>query len=291
MDLHTSLSPPRAIIIVVGNEKGGAGKTTSAMHLIISLLSLGFNVGSVDVDVRQLSLSRYLENRAATMKAKGLTLPMPEHYAIERSLKPTLAEIKQEEEERLVAVFRAMLLHKDFIVIDTPGNNSILSQLAHSYADTVITPINDSFVDLDLLATVEPDSLKIVRPGIYSQMVWEQKMQRAKRDRGSIDWVVMRNRLSNTFAHNKRNVALVLDKLSQRIGFRHAPGFSERVIFRELFLQGLTLLDVMDNATTPISLSHVAARQELRDFLKALNIRIVNQALLRNDHVINLSFG
>lgn len=281
MDQNTTFAPHRATVIVIGNEKGGAGKTTSAMHLITSLLFLGFKVGSMDVDSRQLSLSRYVDNRRNTMKTKGMNLLMPEHYPILKSDLGIVADAEREEEGWFTQALEPMLTEKDFVVIDTPGSNSYLSRLAHSYADTVITPINDSFVDLDLLATVDADDLKIVKPGIYSQMVWEQKMQRAKRDRGSINWVVMRNRLSSTFAHNKKHVSQVLDKLAQRIGFRHAPGFSERVIFRELFLQGLTLLDVIEQNAIPVSLSHIAARQELRDFLKSLQIDKIDQALTR----------
>lgn len=280
MDQNSSFAASRATIIVIGNEKGGAGKTTSAMHLITSLLALGFRVGSMDVDSRQLSLSRYLENRQNTINVKGINLLLPEHCKVDKSNKASVAEAEQAETEEFTRLFAQVGRDKDFVVIDTPGSNSFLSRLAHSYADLIITPINDSFVDLDVLAKVEADNLKIEKPGIYSQMVWEQKMQRAQRDRGSIQWVVMRNRLSNTFAHNKRNMAEVLDKLAQRIGFRHAAGFSERVIFRELFLQGMTLLDVMDNSNgVALSMSHIAARQELRDFLKSLQINKIDQAL------------
>lgn len=281
MDQHIPFAAPRATILVIGNGKGGAGKTTSAMHILTSLLALGFSVGSIDVDSRQLSLTRYLENRKQTMETKGLKLLMPEHYAISRSTLGIIEEAEKEETLWFENALQHLMATKDFVVIDTPGSNSFLSRLAHSYADTIITPINDSFVDLDVLATIAADDLKIVKPGIYSQMIWEQKMQRAKRDRGSINWVVMRNRLSNTFAHNKRNIAEVLDKLAQRIAFRHAPGFGERVIFRELFLQGLTLLDVMEYNTINVSLSHIAARQELRAFLKALQIAKIDQALLK----------
>jgi chromosome partitioning protein len=130
---------------------------------------------------------------------------------------------------------------------------------------------------MDVLATVDGETLKIIRPSIYSEMLWEQKLQRAKRDGGSIDWIVMRNRLSNIDARNKRYITKVLDELSRRIGFRVSPGFSERVIFREMFLQGLTVLDVMDKgAHSNVSLSHIAARQEVRDLLGALNIPQLN---------------
>src|SRR5262249_9431645 len=154
-----------------------------------------------------------------------------------------------------------------------PGNYCFLSRLAHSYADTIITPINDSFLDMDVIAKVNPDDLSIIGPSIYSEMVWQQKIARAKRTGDSINWVIMRNRLSTLDAINKRQVTKILEQLSQRISFRIAPGFSERVIFRELFLQGLTLLDLLKvNFNKNISTSHIAARQELRDFLNFINI-------------------
>ncbi len=276
MQNETSL----AHIIVVGNEKGGAGKTTSAMHVTSSLLGLGFRVATIDVDSRQQSLTHYLQNRAKTNAQLDLTLAMPTHQVIPLSYQDYIEDAKKDEQERFMQALASILYRNDFIVIDTPGTNSHLSALAHSYADTLITPINDSFVDLDVLAMVDPTTHKITGPGVYSEMVWQQKMTRANRDRRSINWVVMRNRLSTVDAKNKRLMQSVLDQLAQRVGFRHAPGFSERVVFRELFLQGMTLLDLRTKRS-PISLklSHVAARQELREFLLALNIEPLIEAL------------
>ncbi|MFV9875054.1 MAG: division plane positioning ATPase MipZ [Rickettsiales endosymbiont of Dermacentor nuttalli] len=263
-------------IITIGNEKGGAGKTTSSMHLISSLLWLGFKVASIDTDCRQLSLSRYIENRKNTCIKKSISLPISEHYFTTESKNLHIPDKEKEEEVQLVNLINRATNHHDFIVIDTPGSNSYLSRVAHSYADTIITPINDSFVDLDVLAKVNIDQYKIEQPAIYSQMVWEQKMIKARRSQSSINWVVMRNRLSNLNAKNKRNVGSILNKLSQRVGFRIITGFGERVIFRELFLHGLTLLDIRDNnykiLNIQLNMSHVAARNELRNFITSLEI-------------------
>lgn len=281
--VHT---PPRkpAHVIIVGNEKGGSGKTTTTMHLIVALLRLGFTVGSMDIDARQRSLSRYIENRRQTITREGSALPLPHHIVIQKSPFHILQEAEADERERFLKGLARIYYSSDFVIIDTPGSDTYLARLAHSFADTVITPINDSFVDLDVLANVDGQTMKIVKPSIYSEMVWEQKLARAKRDGGTIEWIVMRNRLSNIDARNKRHMTTVLNELSRRIGFRVAPGFSERVIFREMFLQGLTVLDVMDNAASGISLSHVAARQEVRDLLKVLNNPLVDErvAQLRN---------
>jgi chromosome partitioning protein len=259
-----------AHVIIVGNEKGGSGKTTTTMHLIVALLRLGFTVGSMDIDARQRSLSRYIENRRQSITREGFNLPLSHHIVIQKSPFHLLQEAEADERERFLKGLARIYYTNDFVIIDTPGADTYLARLAHSFADTVITPINDSFVDLDVLANVDGQTMKIVKPSIYSEMVWEQKLARAKRDGGTIEWIVMRNRLSNIDARNKRHMTNVLSELSRRIGFRVAPGFSERVIFREMFLQGLTVLDVMDNSPASLSLSHIAARQEVRDLLKTL---------------------
>lgn len=257
-------------IIVLGNEKGGTGKSTITLHLIVSLLRQGFKVGSIDVDARQGTLSRYIENRRQRVENTSQKLPIPEHTAVFRSKLEKVSEAEQEENLRFVEALDR-LKECDFIVIDTPGSDTYLSRLAHSYADTLITPLNDSFIDLDMLVRVRPDSLDILRPSTYSEMVWDQKKQRAMRDNGSIDWIVVRNRLSSLNSRNKEEMEKVLKALAKRIGFRLVAGFGERVIFRELFLSGLTLSD-MRECNMPMTLSHVAAKQELAALLDLVQL-------------------
>ena len=161
----------------------------------------------------------------------------------------------------------------DFILIDAPGNDTHFSRLAHAAADTIITPVNDSFIDFDLLAEIDPDTFQVGRPSFYAELVWDCRKKKAQREKKSIDWIVMRNRVSMLDARNKRRVGEGLKKLSERIGFRLAPGFAERVIYRELFPLGLTLLDLTeDGSTIPFTMSHVAARQELRDLIIMLKL-------------------
>ena len=273
----------KAHIIVVGNEKGGSGKTTTAMHLITGLAKLGFSVGSIDIDARQQTLTRYVENRVESAKKLGLELPRPLHHVVYKSSgKKLVSEVEQDEHDRYMESLDQLSNSRDFVVVDTPGSDSFLSRLAHSHADTVITPINDSFVDFDVLAKVDGDTGEIIRPSIYAEMVWNQRMIRAQRESNSrgIDWIVQRNRLSHLDAKNKRKVEEAMEKLSRRVGFRVATGFSERVIYRELFLKGLTLLDIIDEDTgIDVTLSHIAARHEVRELLKSLRLERVNERM------------
>ena len=247
---------------MVGNSKGGTGKSTTAMHLAVALLREGHRVGTLDLDALQGTLSRYVESRRALSERRGLALPQPSHQAL-------AAGDRARVEEALVA----LAADCDYVVVDTPAGESALSLGGHAHADTLITPLNDSFVDLDVLARVEPDTHRILRPSRYAATVWEMKKERARRDGRSIDWVVLRNRLTNLDAHNKRAMETTLAALGKRIGFRVAPGLTERVIYRELFLLGLTLLDLRDGETgVQLSLSHIAARRELRDLLDALRL-------------------
>lgn len=261
-------------VIVVGNEKGGAGKTTFSMHLVIALLEQDYNVVSIDADSRQKSLTSYIDNRKKYNKSNpDHRVKIPLHFHMQESQNGLITEKESEEQKLFEQIFSQAKNHADIIVIDTPGSYTNFSRIVHSYADKVITPINDSFVDLDVIAKIDGNKLDMERPSIYSEMLWEQKMQRAARDQGSIEWIIVRNRLSNLDAINKRNVHDALEKTSKRMGFKVAPGFSERVIFRELFPYGLTLLDLTKaKFHKSLSVSHVTARQELRSFVNSLNL-------------------
>jgi chromosome partitioning protein len=254
-------------VIVLGNEKGGTGKSTVAMHLVVALLRQGRAVGSIDLDARQATLSRYVENRRRR-DPDGRRLGHPEHRAV-----PPSADQEQDAD-----AFRAHLAELaencEIIIVDTPGSDHPLSRLGHSFADMLVTPLNDSFIDLDLLASVDGHSLEIVRPGRYAEMVWDTRKARAMRgEAASFEWFVLRNRLSTLDARNKREMERLLGALSKRIGFRMLDGLNERVIYRELFLQGLTLLDLGERQEVAMTLSHVAARQELRQLIEAMGLQ------------------
>jgi len=273
---HTPVPAPRqAHVIVVGNQKGGAGKSTVAMHVVVALMRMGRRTGALDLDVRQRSLTRYIENRGRWIAQHGAKLAAPQIFELAESPQRSLDLAEAEDEAGFRAALRRLAETCDFIVIDSPGGDSFMSRVAHACADTLITPLNDSFVDFDLLGAVDEACADIVRPSIYSEMVWESRKRKALAARTPIDWVVLRNRTSTSRieAKNKTKVGDALKTLSQRIGFRLAPGLSERVIYRELFPQGLTLLDLgADGADGEMGMTHLAARQELRDLFITLKL-------------------
>jgi len=261
-----------AHIIVVGNEKGGAGKSTVSMHVATALSRMGHKVSTLDLDLRQKTLGRYVTNRRAFLDQKGLDLPTPAYHELPEIAQGDLKPGENAFDHRLSMAVARMEADSDFILIDCPGSHTRLSQVAHSLADTLITPLNDSFIDFDLLARLDPETNRVKGPSIYSEMVWNARQLRAQAGLKPIDWIVLRNRLGAQQMHNKKKVGAALEELSKRIGFRVAPGFSERVIFRELFPRGLTLLDLRDTGVDQLNLSNIAARQELRDLITELRL-------------------
>ncbi len=261
-----------AHIIVVGNEKGGAGKSTVAMHVASALARMGHRVGTLDLDLRQRSLGRYIENRGRFLRTQGLDLPSPADVALPEIDPTEVPPGESTADHRLSAAVAQLEPLSDFIVIDCPGSHTRLAQVAHSLADTLVTPLNDSFVDFDLLARIDTDGETILGPSVYAEMVWSARQLRAQAGLPPIDWVVLRNRLGSQAMTNKQRMEQALGKLARRIGFRVGPGFSERVVFRELFPRGLTLLDLRDVGVERLSMSNVAARQELRELVRALGL-------------------
>ncbi|HCQ53088.1 division plane positioning ATPase MipZ [Brevundimonas diminuta] len=261
-------------VIVIGNEKGGAGKSTLAIHIVTGLLHAGRKVAIIDLDLRQRSMERFFANRAAWTKANGHDLPQP----IVPDMGDGKALHKADETEQLARFEAAYAEAKgvaDVIVIDTPGGDTALSRAAHGRADQIVTPMNDSFVDFDLLGEVDPVTLDLVKPSIYSESVWEARKHRAITEgrQVTIDWIVVTNRLAVAEARNRRRLASRMAKLAKRVGFRVGPGLRDRVIYRELFPFGLTVADLSnDIRPVSVSLAHVAARQEMRNLMQALGL-------------------
>jgi chromosome partitioning protein len=274
MSHETAAQASRARVIVVGNEKGGSGKSTVAMHVTVALMKSHQTVATLDLDSRQKTFTHYIENRHAWAQQAGLSLEIPDHrYFVENMDHPT-AEDEAADGEALVGQIEALTSSHRFIVIDTPGHDSYLGRLAHSMADTLVTPLNDSFVDLDVLGTVDRETLNVTGPSLYADMVLEARRQRQLRDEVAFDWIVLRNRLSMLGSRNTRCVGQGLEGLSGQLNFRLVEGLAERVIFREFYARGLTALDTLDATTfgTRPTLSHLTARREIEALVTAMNL-------------------
>ena len=249
--------------IVFANEKGGTGKSTTAVHTAIALAYQGARVAAIDLDPRQRTLHRYLENRAETQRRRGIMLPTAQFAVFGGD---TIAQL-----DTLTAELSA---GADFVIFDTPGRDDPFARHAATEADTLVTPLNDSFVDFDLIGQVDAETFKVRKLSFYAELIWEARKQRAMATikdapsagrRREMDWVVVRNRTQHTEARNMRRLDAALSELSKRVGFRVAGGLSERVIYRELFPSGLTLLD--KGQLGELGTSHLVARQELRSLI------------------------
>ncbi len=268
--------PASAHVIVIGNEKGGSGKSTVSMHVAVGLLKAGQRVATVDLDSRQCTLTHYIERRRHWSKHARLHLELPTHYRVARGESIHLDENEATEFSNFAEALAAVERSHDFVVVDTPGADTYLARLAHSMADTLITPLNDSMLDLDVLAAVDPLTLKFIGTGHYAEIVHEARRQRRNVDGRMMDWIVVRNRLTAAATRNRRVVADTLVATSGHLGFRFVDGFAERVIFREFFPRGVTAVDPIDAAILGArpSLSHVAAQEEVRCLLAALKLPV-----------------
>ena len=229
--------------------------------LATALLHRGASVAVIDLDLRQQSMGHFFRSRAAWLASSGANLPMP--------IAPSLGDDSLEAFEAAIAA----VAEADYVLIDTPGGDTPLSRAAHALADVIVTPMNDSFVDFDLLGEVNPVTLEVIRPSLYSETVWDSRKRRMAADRASIDWVVLRNRLAPSEARNRKRLDERVQALSRRAGFRVGPGLRDRVIYRELFPFGLTVADLSPSVRpVEVSLSHIAARQELRSLMSAIGL-------------------
>ncbi|HLX15663.1 MAG TPA: division plane positioning ATPase MipZ [Bradyrhizobium sp.] len=263
-----------AHVIVLGNEKGGSGKSTIALHIAVALLRAGQRVATIDLDCRQQSFTRYIENRRAWARRTGLALELPHHHRINLGDSMQIAENEAMEFAQFSAAVSEVEQCCDFIVIDTPGTDSYLMRLAHAMADTLLTPLNDSFMDFDVLGTVDPANYALIGESHYAEMVRDTRRKRRQLDGVSTDWIVVRNRLSMLGSRNKQLMAEGLQALSLRFGFRPIDGLTERGIYREFFPRGLTALDNLDEAApgTRPSAGRVAANQEVAELLSQLKL-------------------
>ncbi len=273
--LQASVETPRsAHVIVVGNEKGGSGKTTIAMHLAIALMRSGQRVATIDLDSRQQSLTRYIGNRHCAALRRGIALELPDHFVVPRAAGSRLDDNTAVECTAFEQAAATVEHSHDFIVIDTPPHDSAPMMLAHAICDTLVTPLNDGFLDLDVLATVDPVTYELIRINHYGEMAREARRQRIWFDGIVSNWIVLRNRLTGLTPRNHRRLAELLSELSARLGLRIADGLAERPLYRELFPHGLTALDdvseIIGEGDTEAFVA--AARGEIERLLTALKL-------------------
>lgn len=262
-------------VIVVANEKGGSGKSTVAIHIAVALMKSGASVATIDLDSRQSTFTHYIVNRRAWAERVGRDLGIPNHICLDGNLDVADADERAARCKALTDAVVTLAQSSNYIVIDTPGHDSFLVRFVHSIADTLITPLNDSFVDFDVLAGVDPETFAVTGTSHYAKMVEEARSQRQLLDNAAIDWIVLRNRLSTLgSSRNKRLVGAGLQELSQRLNFRFIDGLAERVIFREFYPRGLTAVDDIDEITlgTRPTMSHVTARLEMENLLNAMQL-------------------
>lgn len=272
-----------AHVIVVGNEKGGSGKSTTAFHLAIYLLYQGYKVASIDVDSRQQTLTHYVRNRREWARAKGLKLPHTTHFHLPLSRGDSISENHRVEFDLFRQAVGEVEQDVDFLVVDTPGFDTHLTRLAHSLADTLITPVNDSLIDLNVMARIDPVSGEPREMSHYARLVQRARSERLSIDGRTFDWVLVRNRISMLSSRNMRQVQTVLERIATRLGCRVADGIAERVIFRSLFPTGMTVFDPLDEELLGglPSMSHISARQEYKTLVTALHLPTSERAAAR----------
>jgi chromosome partitioning protein len=261
-------------VIVIGNHKGGCGKSTVSTHVIVALLQEGKRVAALDLDVEQQTLTRYLENRHAWGHEHGVKLALPDVMPSNTITGEGFGQNPAADATEFAIILCKLRERYDFVVIDTPSGGAYLSLLAHSMADTLLTPINDSFVDLDLIGTIGPATEFAPRRTRYRETVSNAAALRSSICGLATDWVIVRNRLSATSTRNERQVSELLHTMAPAIGFRLASGLVERVIYREFFPVGLTAFDPLDEAVLGLkpTMSHLMARREVRGMVTEIGL-------------------
>ena len=263
-----------AHVIVVGNEKGGAGKSTISIHLTVALLKAGYKVACIDLDTRQQTMTRFFENRRRGRPNRSGRSSFRCIARCERGESDDVRANEAQEFAMFAEAIGAVEHEYEFVVIDTPASNSYLMRLAHSLADTLVSPLNDSYVDIDVFSRVQHDRSQRGAISQYAELVREARRKRRLVDNGLIDWVIVRNRIASIASNNARQIAVSISRLAQELRFRVAEGLHDRVIFRELFPIGLTALDPIEGGATQgaLTVSQQAARREIEGLLAALEL-------------------
>jgi len=129
------------MISIVGCNKGGAGKTTTATNIAVALVQKGKDVVVVDADA-QRSFAKWVGDREELNREPHITL-MEKLDNISQSLK-------------------ALDEKYDHVIVDVAGKNSRELITGATVADIILAPHQASQLDLDTLTELE-EQLKVVR--------------------------------------------------------------------------------------------------------------------------------
>ncbi len=286
------IEPPdlrSAHVIVIGNEKGGTGKSTLSIHITVALLKAGFRVATIDLDTRQRTLTRFFENRQSWAQTSPWEVELPFHHALDRGVSVNVHDNETMEFGAFAEAISAIEHSYEFVVIDTPASDSYLMRLAHSLADTLVSPVNDSYVDVDVFSRVHHDKAHRGEVAHYANLVLEARRKRHLVDQGLIDWVLVRNRVASIQSNNAKQIAISLSRMAIELQLRPMEGLHDRVIFRELFPIGLTALDPIEEAARngTLSQSQLSARKEIETLVSSLQLpeRSAGMAHLQSRHI------
>lgn len=225
---------PKLHTILFANEKGGVGKSTLAFHTAVALANRGYQVLAVDLDARQRSFARTIDNRHGTAVCLGIDLPTPRCVVLD---KPSGALLAQE-----IARLGAKC---DVVVIDAPGHDVPVVRRAIVIADTLVTPVNASFFDLDVIARFDPVTDRMREAGPFARTVLDLRAEQDKRGSKPAEWIVVKNRVRIAEKSHLARTIPRLEQIAEKFGLRLAEGLRERVAYRALLQFGLTAPDLV----------------------------------------------
>lgn len=258
-------------IIVFSNLKGGTGKSTTALSVIVGLLRQGKSVASLDLDMDQEALSRYLFNRTRFAKLTKLRIGMPDHHRFTQIDPGGNGAELSTRLDKLSELIDKLVAENDYLVIDCPSLDNPLTRAVTARADVLTSPVNESFLDIDVIGEVRGSPPTVTRVGPFAEIIGAEMQRRREEGIAPLEWIVVRNRRNPSATRHTAAIGTVLDELARNLSFRVTDGFVDRLIFRELFLVGLSILDLRkDDPLIAGNSSHKSAYEEASDLLQSV---------------------